>query len=113
MDIVTFVLYTMAILELLFFLLTMYHLIKGLQTKNYNELKKYGSIYLILNFIRRIWEFAQKKAVSVSIIGGADGPTSIFLAGKVGRNFFLGTYLLWIFVILLGVAIVLFIRKKK
>ena len=44
MDIVTFVLYTMAILELLFFLLTMYHLIKGLQTKNYNELKYYTNI---------------------------------------------------------------------
>lgn len=27
-----------------------------------------------------------KQAVSVSIIGGADGPTSIFLAGKVGND---------------------------
>ncbi|MBO5303099.1 MAG: oxaloacetate decarboxylase [Lachnospiraceae bacterium] len=27
----------------------------------------------------------QKEAVSVSIIGGADGPTSVFLAGKVGN----------------------------
>ena len=28
-----------------------------------------------------------KKQMSVSIIGGADGPTSIFLAGKVGNDF--------------------------
>lgn len=28
-----------------------------------------------------------KKSASISIIGGADGPTSIFLAGKVGGNF--------------------------
>ena len=27
-----------------------------------------------------------KKQMSVSIIGGADGPTSIFLAGKVGND---------------------------
>ncbi|MBO5371820.1 MAG: sodium ion-translocating decarboxylase subunit beta [Lachnospiraceae bacterium] len=29
----------------------------------------------------------RKEAVSVSIIGGADGPTSVFLAGKVGNDF--------------------------
>ncbi len=28
--------------------------------------------------------FRAKDAVAVSIIGGADGPTSVFLAGKVG-----------------------------
>jgi len=28
----------------------------------------------------------KKKPVSVAIIGGADGPTSIFLAGKIGRK---------------------------
>lgn len=29
---------------------------------------------------------ARKKLSTVSIIGGADGPTSIFLAGKIGRK---------------------------
>lgn len=29
---------------------------------------------------------ARKKPASVAIIGGADGPTSIFLAGKIGRK---------------------------
>lgn len=28
-----------------------------------------------------------KKAVAVSVIGGADGPTSVFLAGKIGDGF--------------------------
>lgn len=113
LDIMTFIRYTIAILELVFFVLTMYHLVKGLQTKNYKNLKKYGIIYLFLNLIRRISEYAKKKAVAVSIIGGADGPTSIFLAGKVGAGFFWGTYLLWLLVILLGVGIVIYIRKKK
>lgn len=113
MNIILFIKCIIAILELVFFILTIYHLVKGLRTKNYQNLKKYGIIYLILNFIRRILEFAQKKAVTVSIIGGADGPTSIFLAGKVGGGFFWGTYLIWLLVILAGVGIVIYIRKKK
>ena len=91
----------------------MYYFIKGLKIKNYQKLKKYGIIYLILNFIRKVSEYAQKKSVAVSIIGGADGPTSIFLAGKVGAGFYWGTYLIWLLVILLGVGIVIYIRKKK
>jgi oxaloacetate decarboxylase beta subunit len=31
-----------------------------------------------------------KGQMAVSIIGGADGPTSLFLVGKVGSNFFVG-----------------------
>lgn len=113
MTILTFVENTAAILELVFFVLTMYSLITGLRTKNYNNLKKYGIVYLILNFIRRIYTFAMQEAVAVSIIGGADGPTSIFLAGKVGGTFSMVTYLLSLLVILLGVGILIYIRKKK
>lgn len=29
---------------------------------------------------------AAGRAISISIIGGADGPTSIFIAGKVGND---------------------------
>ena len=36
-----------------------------------------GGSYFFLN---------RKVAASISIIGGADGPTSIFLAGKVNNN---------------------------
>ena len=113
MNITLFIKYTIAILELVFFILTIYHLVKGLRTKNYQNLKKYGIVYLILNFIRKVLEFAHKKAVAVSIIGGADGPTSIFLAGKVGAGFFWGTYLIWLLVILAGVGIVIYISNKK
>lgn len=113
MNIMIFIRYTVAVLELVFFILTIYHLVKGLRTKNYQNLKKYGVVYLILNFIRKILEFAQKKAVAVSIIGGADGPTSIFLAGKVGAGFFWGTYLIWLLVIFMGVGILIYIKKKK
>ena len=36
------------------------------------------------------FEFNDKAAAAISIIGGADGPTSIFLAGKLGQTAFLG-----------------------
>lgn len=29
----------------------------------------------------------RKAAMAISIIGGADGPTSVFVAGKVGKGF--------------------------
>ena len=113
MNILTFIENVAAVLELVFFVLTMYSLVTGLKTKNYDNLKKYGIMYLILNFIRRIYTFAMKEAVAVSIIGGADGPTSIFLAGKVGGSFSMILYLLSLVVILIGVGIVIYIRKKK
>ena len=35
--------------------------------------------------------FNDKAAAAISIIGGADGPTSIFLAGKLGQTEYMGT----------------------
>lgn len=113
MDITTFIENIAAVLEFVFFLLTMYSLVTGLRTKNYDNLKKYGIMYLILNLIRRIYTFAMQRAVAVSIIGGADGPTSIFLAGKVGGTVSSVIYLLSLLVILIGVGILVYIRKKK
>lgn len=42
----------------------------------------------VLYAIAVIMSWKQKAAMAVSIIGGADGPTSVFLAGKIpsGRN---------------------------
>ena len=34
--------------------------------------------------------FNGKAAAAISIIGGADGPTSIFLAGKLGQSALMG-----------------------
>ena len=111
MNILTFIENTAAILELVFFILTMYSLVTGLKTKDYDNLKKYGIMYLILNFIRRIYTFAMQKGMSVSIIGGADGPTSIFLAGKIGGSMI--AYLVSLVAILIGVGIVIYLKKKK
>ncbi len=41
-------------------------------------------------FIAIALGFNDKEAASISIIGGADGPTSIFLAGKLGQTGLLG-----------------------
>jgi RimJ/RimL family protein N-acetyltransferase len=69
-------------------------------------------MYLLLNILRRIYTFAMQKGTSVSVIGGADGPTSIFIAGKVGglSNII---YLLSLVVILVGVIILIYMKKKK
>lgn len=52
-----------------------------------------------------------KGASSVGIIGGADGPTSIFVAGKVGDGFSLGIILLGIILVIIGVLIYRKIKK--
>ncbi len=52
-----------------------------------------------------------KDAAAISIIGGADGPTSIFLAGKVGHSYSLVFILLGIIILL--VALILFFRRRK
>ncbi|MBQ2642221.1 MAG: sodium ion-translocating decarboxylase subunit beta [Eubacterium sp.] len=41
-------------------------------------------------FLAIFMGFGGKAAASISIIGGADGPTSIFLAGKLGQTSLLG-----------------------
>ena len=46
---------------------------------------------------------------AISIIGGADGPTSIFIAGKVGTN----TWLVAAAIIAVLVTVVYFIRKRR
>lgn len=50
-----------------------------------------------------------KKATSIAIIGGADGPTSIFLAGKVGEDFSIGLIVIGLILVVLTIA--LWIRK--
>ncbi len=41
-------------------------------------------------FLAIILGFSDKSAAAISIIGGADGPTSIFLAGKLGQTAIMG-----------------------
>lgn len=52
----------------------------------------------------------RKGAMAISVIGGADGPTSLFIAGKVGNRFSHGLILGGV----LGLAVVgLFFWKRK
>ena len=51
-----------------------------------------------------------KAASSVAIIGGADGPTSIFIAGKVGSPLYAA---IAVGVILLIVGLLLLLKKRK
>ena len=41
-------------------------------------------------FLAILLGFGDKAAAAISIIGGADGPTSIFLAGKLGQTDLMG-----------------------
>lgn len=52
----------------------------------------------------------QKRASAISIIGGADGPTSVFIAGKAG-SFFWPLFTLG--VCLLGLAVILYLSVKR
>lgn len=53
----------------------------------------------------------EKKVVSVSIIGGADGPTSVFLAGNVGSDISLGLIVAGI--ILIAILMIGWFGKQK
>lgn len=64
-----------------------------------------GSIIAISGLILKI-----KGQVSASIINEANGPTSIFIAGKIGGTSAVIGVLVGIILIILGVAII--VRKK-
>ena len=76
--------------------------------------KVVGGIVTIIGIVMAAWGihvyvFA-KEATSI-LIGGADGPTSVFIAGKVGNGFGLGTIFVGIILVVAGVVI--FIKSKK
>lgn len=52
-----------------------------------------------------------KAAVAISIIGGADGPTSVFIAGKVGDGLILGIIIVGI--ILAGIGFLVYRKISK
>lgn len=54
--------------------------------------------------------FKAKGQMSVSVIGGADGPTSIFLAGKVGSSSAVTGIIVGIVLFAAGIFII--VRKK-
>ncbi len=50
-------------------------------------------------------------AKSVTIIGGADGPTSVFLAGKIGSGFWVGIIISAIIILLVTVLLAGLFRR--
>lgn len=75
--------------------------------------KVIGIIIAILGIIIAAFgiDAKQKEAMAISIIGGADGPTSVFIAGKVGTMPIAITIIVGVVLLVLGV--VLFLKKKK
>lgn len=55
--------------------------------------------------------FKAKSSMAVSIIGGADGPTSIFIAGKFTDNVFIKFMIVG--AVLVGLSILLLMTRKK
>ena len=52
------------------------------------------------------------KASSIGIIGGADGPTSIFVTANItGRGFF--EWIFWIILLIIGIAGLLYCKRKE
>lgn len=58
-------------------------------------------------------ELTENEKVSISIIGGADGPTSIFLAGKLGTGFKITVTLIIVVSVIIVAWIIWRIVKKK
>lgn len=75
-----------------------------------------GVIVLVLGVIATgigtvsLINIKSKAASSVAIIGGADGPTSIFIAGKVGSPLYVAIV---VGVILLIAGLLLLLKKRK
>ncbi len=51
-----------------------------------------------------------KEDTAVSIIGGADGPTSVFVVGKLNGNLTITLFIIGI--VLLVVAVIAFFKRK-
>lgn len=73
--------------------------------------KVVGGIITVIGLVLAVTGIVTKVNGATSIvIGGADGPTSVFIAGKVGNGFGIGTIFAGI---ILGVAGVFIIIKSK
>lgn len=53
----------------------------------------------------------EKENPAFSMIGGLDGPTSVFVAGKIGGDFL--NVVIVIGVILIVIGIIVFLKKKN
>ena len=74
--------------------------------------KRLGIIAGILGIVLAVIGIVlkQKENTAVSVIGGADGPTSIFIAGKLNVDNFI--FMIVVGMILLILAGVIFYKRK-
>lgn len=61
--------------------------------------------------ISGVFHWKRKSAMAFSVIGGADGPTSVFLAGKIPAGIYLGRA--FIGAIILVVLVTAFVIWKR
>lgn len=74
--------------------------------------KTVGKIITIVGIVLAVFGIITKvKGATSIVIGGADGPISVFIAGKVGNGFGLGT--IFVGSILVVAGVVIFIKSKK
>ena len=70
------------------------------------------AVLAVIVVISAVQMHATANAASVGIIGGADGPTAIFLTQKLLRTpVFRGMF--WSFLIFIGTGLAMLITKKK
>ena len=81
--------------------------------------KRLGIIAGILGIVLAVIGIVlkQKENTAVSVIGGADGPTSIFIAGKLNGDNFIFPFFSFIFMIVVGIILlilagVIFYKRK-
>ena len=72
--------------------------------------KRLGIIAGILGIVLAVIGIVLKENTAVSVIGGADGPTSIFIAGKLNGDNFI--FMIVVGIILLILAGVIFYKRK-
>ena len=64
-----------------------------------------GLLFVFLGAVMKM-----KENTAVSIIGGADGPTSVFIAGKINSD--LAIVLILTGIILLVIAVIAYLKRK-
>ncbi|NBJ04250.1 oxaloacetate decarboxylase [Lachnospiraceae bacterium] len=68
-----------------------------------------GTVTAVINLVFKV-NGQTSVARSVSVIGGADGPTSIFLAGKVEGSSAVAGMIVGILLLIVGIFMI--VRKK-
>ncbi len=72
-----------------------------------------GIIAIFIGTVEVAITLLTRRAHSVSIIGGADGPTSIFLAGKVSSESMIIGMIIGVLLLPVGIGLLLLDRKRR